>query len=102
MRTYTSLRDVLKSRRLARLQIHALDGRTEGLGHRRMNDVQIGQATAADIDSLIPLMKRYWAYDGISNFDETRIRQQLGEFFSSAACGCRIQCGPEAALRDAR
>ena len=53
-----------------------------------MNALAIREARAADIDLLIPLMKSYWAYDGIPDFEETRIGRQLWEFFSTPAYGC--------------
>jgi GNAT superfamily N-acetyltransferase len=49
--------------------------------------LQIRQATIDDVPVLLPLVEGYWAFEGISGFDPTRISEQLSRLFSEPQLG---------------
>src|SRR5262245_52899655 len=50
--------------------------------------LQIRQATVEDVPVLLPLVERYWAFDGIAGFDSALVAEQLAGLFSEARLGC--------------
>jgi GNAT superfamily N-acetyltransferase len=50
--------------------------------------LQIRQATIDDVPVLLPLVKGYWAFEGISGFDSPRVSEQLTRLFTGPRLGC--------------
>lgn len=47
----------------------------------------IRKATAADVPTLLPLVKEYWDFEAISGFDSARVAGQLHRLFSEPRLG---------------
>ena len=50
--------------------------------------VSIRPALAADVPSLLALVREYWAFEGIDGFDETRAEHAPRRLFDNPALGC--------------
>lgn len=44
-------------------------------------------ATPADIAALLPLVAKYWAFEGLTGFDEQRVARQLHKLLGEPALG---------------
>lgn len=52
-----------------------------------MNSIAIREASTADIEQVLPLIKAYWQHDAIVGYESARLRRQLEEFLSTPAYG---------------
>ncbi len=51
------------------------------------SDVQIRPAARTDIPQLLPLIRRYWEFEGITGFEALRIELLLQRLLADSAAG---------------